>query len=309
MHDQWDQSTPKVDLLMVIDNSGSMASVQHALQANLDHLWNRIAIANADFHIAITTSGTYAYTQGWTQCPGGASGGEAGRFFPVDNSRPRLLTPETANVKDALFANTNVGLCHWDERFLQPAVAALTDPLINSTKAPGTPYASDGNAGFLRDDARLAILVVTDTDDDVKLPYPPPVSSYVNQLIAVKHGAKDLISFAALVPLQPCSAAESYPTPRFTEAAQLLGGHLYDSCNLNDFGNMLENALGSLLLPLTSFPLSTQPRDPNAIQVTVNGSAFSGSTYDPSSNRIVFPTSAVPPPGSHITADYQAACR
>src|SRR5262249_3932866 len=112
--DQWDQGTPKVDMLIVIDNSGSMAEEQKALAQNLDRLWTRIALANADFHIAVTTTGMFPYTSGFTQCPGGASGGEAGRFFPVDNSRPRLLTPQTPNVKNVLFANTDVGLCAFD---------------------------------------------------------------------------------------------------------------------------------------------------------------------------------------------------
>ncbi|HET7788010.1 MAG TPA: choice-of-anchor D domain-containing protein, partial [Myxococcales bacterium] len=107
--DQWDQSTPKVDMLIVIDNSGSMQEEQQALAANLDHLWNRIALANADFHIAVTTTGMSPYT--FKQCPGGADGGEAGRFFPVDDSRPRLLTPQTPDVRSVLFANTNVGTC------------------------------------------------------------------------------------------------------------------------------------------------------------------------------------------------------
>src|SRR5205085_2227654 len=116
--DQWDQSTPKVDLLIVIDNSGSMAEEQKALASNLDHLWNRIALANADFHVAVTSSGMTPYTAGFSQCPGGAQGGEAGRFFPVDGSRPRLLTPTTPDVRGALFANTAVGTCHWNEQFL-----------------------------------------------------------------------------------------------------------------------------------------------------------------------------------------------
>src|SRR5258706_9916665 len=100
--DKFEQSTPKVDMLIVIDNSGSMDDEQKALAANLDHLWNRIALANADFHIAVTSTGMTPYTAWWTQCPGGASGGEGGRFFPVDNSRPRILTPTTPNVKQAL---------------------------------------------------------------------------------------------------------------------------------------------------------------------------------------------------------------
>jgi len=305
--DQWDQSTPKVDMLIVIDNSGSMAEEQRALAQNLDHLWNRIAIANADYHIAVTTTGMYPYTGGFDHCPGGAEGGEAGRFFPVNNERPRLLTPQTPDVRNVLFANTSVGLCHYDERFLDPVLAALTDPLISSTKAPGTPWPNDGNAGFLRDDARLALLAVSDADDANDVVSPAPVSDYVRRLAQVKKGALDLISFAGIVPLQACKTAEGIGT-RYMEIARQLNGHLEDICDLGNFGTLLENSLGTLLLPLTSFPLSAIPKDPQAIAVTVNGAAATQWSYDAGSNRIVFPPSAVPPPGAHITARYEPAC-
>jgi hypothetical protein len=306
--DQWDQSTPKVDMLIVIDNSGSMAEEQKALAQNLDRLWSRIALANADYHIAVTSTGMYPYTAGWTQCPGGASGGEGGRFFPVDNSRPRLLTPQTPNVKNVLFANTNVGLCGYDERFLDPVITALTDPLISATKAPGTPWPNDGNAGFLRDDARLALLAVSDADDANDVVNPPPVADYVRRLAQVKRGALDLISFAGIVPLHGCASAEGIGT-RYMEIARQLHGHLEDICDLNSFGPALENSLGDLLLPLTSFPLSAHPRDPAAIVVTVSGATATQWSYDAGSNRIVFPPAAVPPPGSHITARYEPACQ
>jgi hypothetical protein len=303
--DQWDQSTPKVDMLIVIDNSGSMQEEQQALAANLDHLWNRIALARADFHIAVTTTGMSPYT--FKQCPGGADGGEAGRFFPVDNSRPRLLTPQTPDVRNVLFANTSVGTCHFDERFLDPVVAALTDPLISSTKAPGTPWPADGNAGFLRDDARLALLAVSDADDANDVINPAPVSDYVARLAQVKHGALDLISFAGIVPLHNCATVEGIGT-RYMEIARQLGGHLEDICDLGNFGAMLDNSLGNLLLPLTSFQLSAHPRDPSAIVVTVDGAVVTSWSYDAASNRIVFPADAAPPPGSHITAKYEPAC-
>ena len=294
-------------MLIVIDNSGSMAEEQKALAQNLDHLWNRIAIANADYHIAVTTTGMYPFTGGFDHCPGGAEGGEGGRFFPVNNERPRLLTPQTPDVRNVLFANTNVGLCNYDERFLDPVLAALTDPLISSTKAPGTPWPNDGNAGFLRDDARLALLAVTDADDANDVVSPAPVSDYVRRLAQVKKGALDLISFAGIVPLQPCKTAEGIGA-RYMEIARQLNGHLEDICDLGNFANLLENSLGNLLLPLTSFPLSALPKDPQAIAVTVNGAAATQFSYDAGSNRIVFPASAVPPPGAHITARYEPAC-
>ena len=307
--DQWSQSTPKVDLLIVIDNSGSMDDEQKALADNLGVLWNRIALANADFHIAVTTTGMEEYTAGWTQCPGGARGGEAGRFFPVDNSRPRILTPQTPNVKDALFANTNVGLCHWDERGFDPIYAALTPPLVNATKAPGTPQANDGNAGFLRDDARLSILVVSDTDDADDIVNPPPVTDWIPKLEAIKHGARDLISFAGIIPMRNCPSIEKVGD-RYMAFAKAWGPGAtnYDICDLSNFGSLLNNALGSLLQPLTSFPLSLRPRDAAAIQVTVDGAPVSGWTWDPAANRIVFPQGQAPAPGTHIAAKYLAAC-
>lgn len=306
--DQWDQSTPKVDMLIVIDNSGSMAEEQHALAQNLDHLWNRIALANADFHIAVTSTGMDPYTAGWSQCPGGASGGEGGRFFPVDGSHPRLLTPQTPNVAQALFENTDVGQCHWKEQFTEPVVAALTDPLINATKAPGSPWPADGNAGFLRDDARLALMAVSDSDDDVDLTNPPPVSYLIDTLREVKHGALDLVSFAGIVPLEACSTAEAIGT-RYTEIARQLHGKVFDICQLDNMGAMLDSALGDLLQPLSSFPLSAHPKDPTQIEVTVNGAAVTDWTYDPVANRVVFPQDAVPAPGSHIAARYVTACQ
>jgi len=307
--DQWDQSSPKVDMLIVIDNSGSMADEQKALAQNLDHLWNRIALANADFHIAVTTTGMYPFTSGWSHCPGGADGGEGGRFFPVDNSRPRLLTPQTPDVKNVLFANTNVGICHYDERFLDPVLAALTNPLISSTKAPGTPQQNDGNAGFLRDDARLALLAVTDADDANDVVNPAPVSDYVRRLAQVKKGALDLISFSGIVPLRDCRPQAEGIGVRYMELAKQLNGHLEDICDLANFGSMLDNSLANLLTPLTSFPLSARPRDPTSILVTVNGVTVTQWSYDATSNRIVFPAAAVPPPGSHITARYEPACQ
>jgi hypothetical protein len=93
------------------------------------------------------------------------------------------------------------------------------------------------------------------------------------------------------------------------EIARQLHGHLEDICNLNNFGPMLESSLGGLLLPLTSFPLSARPRDPSQIVVTVGGVTVTDWSYDPVSNRIVFPAAAVPPPGSHITARYEPGCQ
>jgi hypothetical protein len=117
-----------------------------------------------------------------------------------------------------------------------------------------------------------------------------------------------MVSFAGIVPLRLCSTVEGVGV-RFKEIATGLHGNLYDICDLSNFGTLLDNALGGLLLPLTSFQLSAIPRDPQAIVVTVNGAVVTTWTYDAPNNRIVFPVPAVPPAGSHITATYQGACK
>ncbi len=95
---------------------------------------------------------------------------------------------------------------------------------------------------------------------------------------------------------------------RYTEIARQLNGQVFDICQLSNMGALLDAAIGNLMQPLSSFPLSAHPRDPAAIEVTVNGAVVSGWRYDATSNRIVFPAGALPPPGSHITAKYQPAC-
>ncbi|GAC1337122.1 MAG: hypothetical protein NVSMB23_03190 [Myxococcales bacterium] len=309
LRSSWKQGQAKVDLLFVIDNSFSMAEEQAALSRNLGRLWGALARSNVDYHVAVTTTGMQPSTQLWSQCPGGASGGEAGRFFPVDASRPRILTPQTPFVQQALLANVDVGLCHWDERFLDPVVAALTAPLASVAKAPGTPWPNDGNLGFLRDDARLSLVVVSDADDANDVVSPPPVSAAVDQILAVKRGAADMISFAGFVPLSPCATVEQYPVPRYVEIQRQLGGHLEDVCNLAGFGALLDDALGDLLLPATSFPLDTVPFDPGQMVVRVDGIATSTWSYDGSTNRVVFPPESVPAPGASITADYESTCK
>ena len=148
---------------------------------------------------------------------------------------------------------------------------------------------------------------MSDADDDNDVVNPPPVSEMVGKLSQVKKGALDLISFAGIVGLRMCNNVEQVGT-RYMEIARQMNGKLYDICDLNNFGVMLDDALGTLLLPLSSFPLSAVPRDPTAIAVTVDGTATPNFRYDAGTNRIVFPQSAVPPPGSQITATFEPAC-
>ena len=70
-----------VDVLFVIDNSGSMMDKQQAMAGAFDDFIRYATSQNIDYHIGTTTTGIKGSGGGWAPCPGGVDGGEAGRLF------------------------------------------------------------------------------------------------------------------------------------------------------------------------------------------------------------------------------------
>jgi hypothetical protein len=298
---------PKVDLLFIVDNSGSMANKQDQLAINFENFIQVALTQGIDYHIAVTTTGIDPVANGWTSCPGGAEGGEAGRFFPADNSSPRILTSQTPNPDQVFSEMVHVGTCTWLEQGLEAAYFALSPPLVNSMDDPNTSMPNDGNAGFLRDDARLAIIVVSDADDqsDQQEPY------YESFFRALKSNQPGWFILSAIVtPLDKqdeCPTGESSGV-RYIQMAQDTGGVIENICT-PDWATSLEHLAQGAFGPTTQFPLSAQPIDPTQISVSVNGQSLaSGWTYNATTNAIVFDSSDAPPPGSSIDVSYPLGC-
>ena len=133
------QSQAKVDVLFLVDNSGSMMDEQQSLGSNFSAFLSHASAAGVDYHIAVTTTGLERSSGGWAVCPGGGEGGENGRFFPVDNSSPRIISPTTPAAEAVFARNTNVGVCHWNEQGLEAMYRALSNPLVFDVDDPRTP--------------------------------------------------------------------------------------------------------------------------------------------------------------------------
>jgi hypothetical protein len=150
-------SCDKVDLLFVIDSSGSMIEEQDNLRIHIPEFVD--LLGDIDYRIAVTTPGRdLSYT--------------------VDPGEPFPPIPMNEQGDDGEFHDT----CGLDRRWIQPDDA---DPsgLFSCRAAVGTMGPSlemplyavklatfdrvvDGtNAGFLRADAPLVIVVITDEDD------------------------------------------------------------------------------------------------------------------------------------------------
>lgn len=300
------QNQSQVDLLFVIDNSGSMMEEQQNLAQNFAALMSAAQAAGVDYHIAVTTTGLEPSPGGWSACPGGAEGGENGRLFPVDGSSPRIITPTTPNASQVFARNVQVGWCHWNEQGLEAMYRALSPPLVNSPDDPSTSLLNDGNGGFLREQARLAIVVVTDEEDFSTR----PPSFYVTFLKALKHGDPSMLSFSAIVgpkDLTTCPTASSTGS-RYLEVAQATGGISESICTQNwaaSLQALSSNAFG----PRRSFPLSETPANPAQISVTVDGQPVtSGWTYDPVTRTVVFDAAAAPPAGALVEITYPLGC-
>lgn len=152
----------KVDILWVVDSSGSMAPKQARLASNFDGFINQLVTANPpiDFHIAVTTTDTDdanargklrpwalgASTENYIACTPMMGGGV------TCNTGPNLTTAVAAfGQMSAVGINGSAS-----ERGLYAAYLALTEP-TNIT----TPVFDR----FIRADAALYVVVVSDEDD------------------------------------------------------------------------------------------------------------------------------------------------
>ncbi|WP_375773835.1 choice-of-anchor D domain-containing protein [Archangium gephyra] len=299
-------SQDKVDVLFVVDNSGSMLDEQQSLGANFSALFGPAFPQGVDYRIAVTSTGLETSSGGWAICPGGAEGGENGRFFPIDNSAPRIITPTTPVAESVFAHNTNVGVCHWNEQGLEAMYLALSEPLVSSADDPRTPRPMDGNAGFLREDARLAVIVVTD-EEDFSL---QPVSAYETFLRGLKGGDLSQVIFSAIVgpeDLGTCLSASSSGT-RYIQLARATGGVVESICTPN-WAASLERISERTFGPNRTFRLSEPPADSSRILVRVNGMEVkTGWTYDPATNAVSFEQGAAPAPGDTVQVTYPVGC-
>ncbi|WP_225412127.1 choice-of-anchor D domain-containing protein [Stigmatella hybrida] len=300
------ESEAKVDVLFVVDNSGSMMEEQQSLGSNFAAFLSSANAAGVDYHIGVTTTGLDASPGGWSACLGGAEGGENGRLFPVDGASPRVITPTTPNASSVFAHNTQVGVCHWNEQGLEAAYRALSQPLLHNTDDPRTAQAADGNGGFLREDARLALIFLTDEEDFS----PQPVAFYETYLRALKNNEASKLSVSAIVGptnLSTCVTASSSGA-RYIQLAEATGGVVESICTPN-WAESLKKLSSNTFGPNRSFPLSEQPENPSQISVTVDGvPVTSGWHYNPDTRAILFEAQAAPPPGALVEVTYPLGC-
>lgn len=191
-----------------------------------------------------------------------------------------VLTPSTPDLEGVLLAAVQAPGGVFHEAGLTVARNAL------DRAGPG-----DCNDGFLRAGVTpVAILVADEPEQSVE-----PWNVIVPDLLADVPAL--VISAVVGQPGGACAA----DGVGYHEAVAATGGVDLDFCA--DWGSSIDQVLGALDPPLSTFALSDTP-DPATIVVTVDGVPAAGWTYDPALVAVVFAADALPPPGSTIEVAY-----
>lgn len=305
--DQFDQfiqgSGNQADVLFVVSNTNTMGPYQQRLAAAVTQLISAAQAAGIDLHVGVTTTGLTGVANG-AACTGGANGGEAGRLVPADGTAPRIITLNTGNALQVLQQNVQPGTCQNLEQGLESMRLALSPPLSDHADDPRTSLPNDGNAGFLRAGARLAVVVLADEDDHSG--FDPAV--YVQFLKSLKglNGAHRTALYAIVPKTGMCQTAGA-PGDRFSTVAQQTGGAVYEVCE-GDYGPYLQQLAQRGLGDQSIFELSAVPT--GNLTVKENGQVIGGGDYyyDANFNAVVFNPGHIPAAGTQIEVDYRSAC-
>lgn len=268
------QNTKKkgdLDILWVIDNSGSMGDEQDALAYNFDAFISEFLKKDVDFQMAITT------TDGTT----GRNGKQIGNY--------KLLNSVEAKKNPYVFTN------HFKQWVKVGTQGSGREQGLKTSTAFLDRYQSE----FIRNDAYFVVVVLSDEEDQSE----EKVQKYVDRLQGVKTN-KGMMKVYSIV-TKKLIKGKDWETlgNRYLEATNITGGKSGDIHE--EFHSLLQDMGGSILNLVDNFALAQSPYQ-NKIKVLVDGQLLSqGFSFDAQSRVLKFDPNNIPREGAKITIRYQ----
>jgi hypothetical protein len=314
--DQASQAT--VDVLFVVDDSGSMADDQDQLAANFPEFFSTSQVDDADYHIAVTTTLTVGSCVPSPSTPNCADDDMSGYYTSC--SGERFLTPSSPTPEDQFACNVRVSeernparsTSDSGEGGLRAAYNFLSAPRIDDPVI---------NGGFLRENAKLHVIVVTDEPDQSRGPTELYVDFFRN-LKGFRNESLVAVSAIAKRNGEVCNADDTdRGDGRYATVVDALHGRFQSICDQDWSDSMRELGFDSVGLQVefflsraaTASSLSVCVRENSATApcravAPTNDGAIDGWFFDPATNSIVFNPGSVPPRGSRVEARYEAFC-
>ncbi len=259
-----------IDVLWVLDNSGSMDESLGRLNDQLDLFIGAFLSLGLDYHIGVVTTDMDSASQ-------------SGKL----QGSPTYIDSSTADPVAKFEARASVGSGgSGDERGLDAATAALTDPLLSAD-----------NAGFMRTDSTLSVIVLSDEND-----YSSQSASKFTSWFESLRTNPDKTTFNAFVGDRGmgCSGGdiwagdfiEAMGGDKYIDVADNTGGFFASICS-DDFAAPVVNMARASAGMKSTFALTETPSDVSRLEVVVDGKdcpsdAIEGYTYDAIDNSITF---------------------
>lgn len=307
----------QLDVLWVIDNSGSMGPYQDNLSQNFKSFISQFVARGYDMNVAVTTTDAYRASKKFS------NDSKLSRYKDgldtTSHTGKFILNSSMPDLEDLFVINAKQGTAGaGDER----AFSSFREALTSKAKE---------NEPFLRPGAFLAVVILSDEDDfsgdsravdggtahDYAAPTLDSVDSYVTfleQLTMSKGSTKRFSVSTITVTDEKClkekGGGGSVIGKRNMELAQKTDGVIGNICDPSYAATL--NAIQSQIIELsTQFFLKSEPT-PGTIAVYIDGNklpedSHNGWTYNAKNNSILFHGSGVPRQGADIKAYYQAA--
>ena len=289
---------PTVDLLWVIDNSCSMYDEQARLVSNLSRFASYAESQNASYQMGVTVTDSRS-----------DNAGKFERCWP----HPAIISSDYANLatrEEAFECTFLVGTdsISFFEAGLGGAMRAL-ERALSTTIPPET----NANRGFIREEAKLAIVTVSD-EDDQSSESDRLMRDYFWSVKGFNRRERVRVHTIAGPTRNQCAQGDRFAEPgyRYEWMANQTGGIFFDICQ-DDWTPVLDQLGLNVFSPLDEWDLS-QSADPGTLVVNVDGvairpDALNGYTYLPPTNSVRFNGTSVPAPGSQVVIEYSGLCR
>jgi hypothetical protein len=265
---QWEQDeVPILDILWVIDDSGSMYPFQQSMSSNIGFFMGAFASSGADYRMAVITTGSSAFNT------------------IIDSTHPDA---ENAIASLIMAGIGGPGI----ERGIQMAHDALT----SGNAAPG--------GAFFRQDAKLVIIFLSDEPDQSYggwysfvsfFDNLKPLGDFVPYAVIGDEPSGCLFNNGVYTRNAQFGAG-------YWDLVDYYGGSWYSIC-AQDWGVQLQ-ALANEVTEKKVFDLDEPDPIETTIEVYVNGQLTTEWTYDAALNAVVFNDGHVPHEGQTITIDY-----
>lgn len=309
----------KLDVLFVVDNSGSMAASQASLATNFPNFINYFKTKGYDFRIAVTTTDAY-YGDQFVNLPCSLCNINQTKFraTPLSGqSAVYVIDNNTPSLEQVFSSNVQVGINgSGDERAFSSFKAALNSSL---------------NTGFHRSDAYLSVIIVSDSDDfshglqDVVADYAlnesysqaglHTIDSYVSFLQTFTSGQPTTDFSVTTIGVLDATcrdtlAVENKISTRYMALSDATGGTKNSICS--SFDTVLNNISSTIASQTTAqFHLDRTPIA-STIRVIINGSlipedAANGWQYDSATNIVTVKGSYAPQSGDNVKINFDPA--